>query len=116
MSNTISWFEIPVQDMARATAFYEDMLGITLCPEEMPGTCLAVFPSFGGALIQGQDFTPGTDGVVIYMITKDVEGAVARAQQQGGSCCFGPMVLEGIGMVARIIDSEGNRVGLHQAV
>ncbi|NUU64607.1 VOC family protein [Enterobacteriaceae bacterium BIT-l23] len=120
MNNIMSWFEIPVRDMARATAFYEGMLGITLRPEEMPDAGLAVFPyqepAPGGALTQGQDFTPGTDGPVIYLVTDDIEGAVARACRQGGRCCFGPLALEGIGTIARIIDSEGNRIGLHQAL
>jgi uncharacterized protein len=42
--NALTWFEIPVHDMARAQAFYERLLGATLRLEEMGGSQLAVFP------------------------------------------------------------------------
>ena len=32
MPHALNWFEIPVTDFARAKAFYETLLGITLNP------------------------------------------------------------------------------------
>lgn len=44
MKNLINWFEIPVTDMARAIAFYEQVMQISLRRETMDGADLAVFP------------------------------------------------------------------------
>lgn len=44
MKNLINWFEIPVTDMARAIAFYEQVMQISLRRETMDGVDLAVFP------------------------------------------------------------------------
>lgn len=44
MKNLINWFEIPVTDMARAIAFYEQVMQISLRRETMDGGGLAVFP------------------------------------------------------------------------
>ena len=44
MGNPVGWFEIYVDDMARARAFYEAMLGVTLTPLESPGIELWAFP------------------------------------------------------------------------
>ncbi|MGZ5238109.1 MAG: VOC family protein, partial [Caldimonas sp.] len=37
MNNPVGWFEIYVQDMARAKAFYEATLGVTLSKLDSPG-------------------------------------------------------------------------------
>ncbi len=37
MKNLINWFEIPVTDMARAIAFYEQVMQISLRRETMDG-------------------------------------------------------------------------------
>ena len=46
MNNPVGWFEIHVNDIARAKAFYEGVLGVTLTRLGSPGqrTCGA-FPS-----------------------------------------------------------------------
>lgn len=43
--DSITWFEIPARDIARAARFYETLLGKTLRRESMLGTQLAVFPA-----------------------------------------------------------------------
>ncbi len=71
MKNLINWFEIPVTDMARAIAFYEQVMQISLRRETMDGADLAVFPYAepgpGGALIKQDDVAPVAQGVVIYL-------------------------------------------------
>ena len=37
MNNPVGWFEIYVQDMDRAKAFYEKLLGIKLSKLDNPG-------------------------------------------------------------------------------
>jgi len=119
MSNIINWFEIPVQDLTRATAFYEYCVNAQFRQEHVAGISMSVFhyqaPSIGGALVKSEMFQPSTSGSVVYLYTADIAASLAKVAEKGGSCCFGPEILpDDIGTIALIIDSEGNKVGLHQ--
>lgn len=60
---------------------------------------------------------PSADGVTIYFDSAgDIEGMVRRAEAAGGTIQspptdMGPMV----GVLAFVIDTEGNRIGIRQA-
>lgn len=119
MNTLNNWFELPVQQLDRAVAFYEYVLGAEFRRETIGDTDMAVFPhvkpATGGALVKGAMFQPASGGTIVYLATADIVAALARVSEKGGECCFGPQVLpQGIGTIALIIDSEGNRVGLHQ--
>ena len=43
-NNPVGWFEIYVQDMARAKAFYEGVLALSLQQLEIPGIEMWAFP------------------------------------------------------------------------
>ncbi|HFK4479164.1 VOC family protein [Citrobacter sedlakii] len=115
----INWFEIPVTDMARAIAFYEPVLGLSLRREKMDCADLAVFPyddpATGGALAKIDGVLPSPQGAIVYLHTDDLAATLDRVASAGGECVFGPIDLGNeIGTVALFNDSEGNRVGLHQ--
>ncbi|CAM7578188.1 VOC family protein [Citrobacter sedlakii] len=115
----INWFEIPVTDMARAIAFYEPVLGLSLRREKMDCAELAVFPyddpATGGALAKIDGVLPSPQGAIVYLHTDDLAATLDRVASAGGECVFGPIDLgKEIGTVALFTDSEGNRVGLHQ--
>jgi len=119
MSNVINWFELPALDLARATDFYGYCVDAQFRQENVGGMAMAVFayqePAISGALVKSEMFQPSTSGTVIYLNTPDIEASLAKVVEKGGSCCFGPEKLpEDIGTIALIIDSEGNKVGLHQ--
>lgn len=119
MNTLINWFELPVQELDRAVDFYQYLLGATLPRETISDIEMAIFPhtkpATGGALVKGAQFTPATSGTIIYLATQDIAAALTRVREKGGMCDFGPQVLpHNIGTIALIIDSEGNRVGLHQ--
>ncbi len=119
MNSIINWFEIPTQDLDRAVAFYEHALELSFYRETVSGIDMALFPyekpATGGALVKADMFTPSDKGTVIYLHTPDLNAALERVTKAGGKTTFGPVVLpEDIGSIALIIDSEGNRVGLHQ--
>lgn len=119
MNNIINWFEIPVHDLDRAVAFYEHVLELSFDRENVSGIDMAVFPyektAAGGALVKGDMFTPSDKGAVVYLNAPNLNAALERVAKAGGNTVFGPEVLpEDIGSIALILDSEGNRVGLHQ--
>jgi len=120
MNKTISWFEIPALDLDRASAFYEQILAVTLNRGEMSGTSLAVFPydrdhATGGTLINGPGFKPSPDGAVVYLNAgESIDAVMARVGPAGGKIVLPRTELPaGMGAFAHLLDTEGNRVGLH---
>ncbi|WP_310606492.1 VOC family protein [Buttiauxella brennerae] len=121
MDTIINWFEIPVQDLERATAFYEAVFATEFRRESMSDMEMAIFPHTkpnpGGALLKSDAFKPAAQGTVVYLHAPDLAAMLERVVKAGGECVFGPQELpDDIGTFALIVDSEGNRVGLHQPV
>jgi predicted enzyme related to lactoylglutathione lyase len=118
--SAINWFEIPVRDMDRAQRFYEALFDAPLRREEMGGQTLAVFgyeePGTGGCLIAGQ-LQPSADGTIVYLnAVPSLDAVLARVERAGGRIATPKVQLPGdMGAFAHIVDSEGNRVGLHSA-
>lgn len=119
--NALSWFEIPTSDLTRATQFYTKILGLTLRQENMGPNTLAIFPyqqpGVGGCLIHGEAYIPGQQGPVVYLaVNSELNQVLDRVAHAGGKIVLGKTKLPGdMGSYAHIIDSEGNRVGLHAA-
>ncbi|WP_054180487.1 VOC family protein [Trabulsiella odontotermitis] len=119
MNNIINWFEIPTTDLKRAMAFYEPVMQLSLRYENMSGVEMAIFPyqdpATGGALVKFEHFTPSAQGCILYLHTSDLKATLERVAAAGGECVFGPLELPNdIGTIALFMDSEGNRIGLHQ--
>ena len=119
--NALSWFEIPVADIARAQRFYETLLAKSMRREQMGPQTLAIFPydngnGVGGALLQSATApAPGTDGSLVYLDAgPSLAVVMTRAAELGAKVLLPALQLPGtIGFIAQIVDSEGNRVGLH---
>ena len=116
--NALTWFEIPATDLARATRFYEAVLANKLKAESMGPLQLSVFsydqPGVGGCLIAGDGHLPAAVGTVVYLVVAGLDEALERVGRAGGRIALPKTALpEGLGFFAHIIDSEGNRVGLH---
>ena len=120
MNKPISWFEIPALDLNRASAFYEQILAVTLNRGDMGPTSLAVFPydrdnATGGCLMSGPGFKPSAEGAVVYLnADPSLDAVLARIAPAGGAIALPRTeLLPGMGAFAHILDTEGNRVGLH---
>ncbi|MES1192324.1 MAG: VOC family protein [Steroidobacter sp.] len=117
--NALNWFEIPVSNMQRASQFYSSVTGGNFREEVIGGNQLAVFsyeqPGVGGCLVKGSAYVPGNHGAVVYLAIKDnLNAALERVKAAGGMIATGNTRLPGeMGCYAHIIDTEGNRVGLH---
>ena len=121
-STVAVWFELPVRDFARAIAFYETMMGVTLIREDMgPYGQLAVFPyeepSVPGCLLFRPGFEPVEGGPILYLnADSGLEAMVARGLAAGGTEVVGITTLPpGMGRYAQLRDSEGTVIGLHSA-
>jgi len=117
--DAISWFEIPATDLARAKRFYETVLAAELRADQMGPLQLAIFPyaapGVGGCVIAGEGLRPSSDGNVVYLQAgASMKSALDRVQPAGGRIALDATTLpDGMGVYAHIIDTEGNRVGLH---
>jgi len=119
-NNAITWFEIPADNLGRASSFYEAVLDKTLKHETMGGREMALFPfdqttGIGGCIVKDGVLQPAGTGSLVYLYAdKDIDAVLKRVETAGGRVVLGKTALPGdIGHYAHIIDSEGNRVGLH---
>ena len=109
-------FEIPVDDAARASAFYREAFGWEIS-------------SFGDQpywLVRGgADDEPGANGAligrgdlhrspVLIVGVEDIDAALARVSSNGGKVLQARLPVPGVGWSAYVADSEGNTIGLFQ--
>ena len=116
----MNWFELAVSDLGRARAFYEVVLGAPLRPETFGGMAMAIFPygegGVGGALVEDARFTPSADGALVYLDTRGaLDACLARVGPAGGRVLMPRTDIGPPGFIAVVLDTEGNKVGLHMA-
>jgi predicted enzyme related to lactoylglutathione lyase len=119
MNNPVGWFEIYVDDMDRAKAFYESVFGVQLSKLENPEVELWGFPmnmdGYGasGALVKMPGFRTGGNSVLVYFSCPDCAVDAAKAANSGGRIQKEKMAIGQYGHIALVIDTEGNMIGLH---
>ncbi len=121
MANTIVWADIPVTDMDRARAFYGAVLQADIALMDGTDGTVALLPGgtdeVTGDLELSEGRRPSADGCTIYLNSNgDAAGMMARALAAGGEVLT-PVTFMGemIGSIGFFKDSEGNRIGVHQA-
>ena len=119
LMNYISWFEIPVYDIRRAATFYNAIYGMEMEVVVNGDFAMAYFPAdkgIGGALIAGPGCYPSDTGPLIYLNAgSDLDGVLARVEPAGGRVIMlRSLISESAGHFALFIDSEGNRLALHE--
>jgi hypothetical protein len=117
--NPVGWFEIYVQDMARAKAFYEKTFQVELQRLESPDLELWAFPmqfeqpGCAGALVRMPGKDSGVGGTIIYFSCADCAVEAARAAENGGKVQKPKTSIGQYGFIALVYDPDGNMVGLH---
>lgn len=117
--NPIDWFEIYVQDMERAKAFYESVFDLQLTKLDTPDIEMWAFPMeserYGatGALVRMPGFPSGGNSVLIYFHCEDCAVEAAQAKSAGGKVEKEKFSIGQYGYIALIVDTEGNMIGLH---
>lgn len=121
--NAISWFEIGTTDLDRATKFYETIFDVSLTAMDMDNIKMRMFPvadmmqGVGGALVDSGGFhkPSATDGPLIYLNgSPDLQRVLDKVVNAGGTIMVPKMEISPeYGFMAVIIDTEGNRIGLH---
>jgi predicted enzyme related to lactoylglutathione lyase len=118
--NILNWFEISVNDIARAKKFYEAIFSIKMEESEMMGIKMAFFPfemngKLSGGLVQSAMHKPSADGAKIYLNgNPDLDVALSKIEAAGGKVTMPKTkISDEIGYMAFFIDTEGNGVALH---
>ncbi len=117
--NPVGWFEIYVQDMERARAFYQNTFQVTLEQLESPGIELWAFPmqpdqaGCAGALAKMTGKDSGGGGTIVYFSCADCAVEASRAVQNGGKIQKPKQSIGQYGFIALVFDTEGNMIGLH---
>jgi len=119
--NAIGWFDMYVEDMDRAVAFYEAVFRQRLEPVGDPTgeTVMRGFPAnmqaYGaaGALVRSPHARPGAGGTLIYFSVDDCAVEEARAAAAGGTVVRPKFSIGEFGWVSLCRDTEGNLFGLN---
>jgi predicted enzyme related to lactoylglutathione lyase len=120
MHTKINWFEIPSVDFARATRFYESLFDTELKVEQSGPVKMGIFMDAAGnacgCVAHSEQFQPSAEGPVIYLdATPSIDRILARIEPAGGKIAMEKMELpDGLGFIGHFIDTEGNRLALHQ--
>ena len=118
-ANPICWFEIYVDDIARAKAFYETVLQVELQPLPVDGIAMYAFDmseqqvGAGGALIHVPEVKAGNNSTVVYFACEDCAVEESRVVAAGGKVHRPKMSIGPYGFITLVIDTEGNLIGLH---
>jgi predicted enzyme related to lactoylglutathione lyase len=125
MKGSVGHFELPADDVKRATAFYQKVFDWMPNPvPNMEYTMLATTPSNErgmpnepGAINGGMTQRGGAvRSPVITIIVEDIDAAAKLIQQHGGKVTVPKKDIGGgMGHTAYFTDTEGNTVGLYQA-
>lgn len=117
--NPVGWFEIYVDDLARAQAFYENVLQVKLQPLDSPVIKMLGFPMLHdlpgctGALVKMEGGRPTGNGVIIYFTCLDCAVEASRVPQSGGKIFKDKFSIGQYGFISLVHDTEGNMIGLH---
>ena len=119
MNNPVGWFEIYVQDMARAKRFYESVLQVKLEKLDSPVAEMWSFPMtmdrYGapGSLVKMEGVTSGGNSTLVYFSCKDCGIEAGRVTASGGRIKREKTPIGKYGFIALAFDAEGNMFGLH---
>ena len=117
--NPVGWFEIYVQDMPRARAFYEAVFQATLSKLPSPQIEMWAFPGgmtntgATGSLVHMPGFPSGGNSTLVYFSCEDCAVEAARVPQAGGRIHRDKTSIGQYGFIVLAYDSEGNMFGLH---
>ncbi|CUJ87906.1 putative enzyme related to lactoylglutathione lyase [Shimia thalassica] len=119
--NAVGWFDIYVDNMDRAVAFYEAMLETKLDPIIDPTgeSQMMSFPAemsaygAGGALTKTPHAGPGVGGTIVYFMVEDCAVQQQRAQEAGGTVIRPKFSIGEFGWVLLCQDTEGNMIGFN---
>lgn len=121
-NNPVGWFEIYVDDMDRARAFYETVFQTSLQPLTDPTDGQVQMWAFAsdyeahgtsGALIHVDEVKAGQNSTLVYFSCENCAQEESRVVEAGGQIKRPKMSIGDYGNISLVFDTEGNLIGLH---
>jgi uncharacterized protein len=125
--NPVVHFEMPYEDRARMTKFYESVFGwqTQTLGQEMGNYVLARTTESdetgrprNPGVINGGFFPKSGDHPVphpsVVIAVEDINGQMKSVEEAGGKVLGEPMDIPGVGLYVAFVDTEGNRVSMLQ--
>ena len=112
--SSVVWFEIPADDLKRATRFYGKLFGWNINP-------LPQMPDYQHIDTGGPDASPDgglmkrmhpTHTITTYVSVPSVNRFMAKVKKLGGSICRPKTAVPGMGFFAICQDTENNTFAL----
>ncbi|GAB3174253.1 VOC family protein [Myceligenerans halotolerans] len=122
MSGRVMHFELPTDDLGRASTFYGEIFGWTVMPQGEDSAMVGTTPSDqngqptepgginGGLAARGGAIT----APLVTVHVADIEESLQQIEQAGGKRVQEKEPVGDFGFVAYFADPEGNTVGLWQ--
>lgn len=122
--NPVVWFEIYVDNMARAQKFYETVFNFQMNQMPMPDMeqelKMLFFPAdmetknrASGALVKVEGVNAGGNSTIVYFMSEDCSIEEARIENAGGKVIRPKMSIGQYGFITLAHDTEGNMIGIH---
>ena len=124
-TNAVCWFEIYVDDMPRAKAFYEFVLNQELTrldnpdqQRDFPQPEMWAFPmeerpGASGAICKMEGVAAGGNSTLVYFDCNDCSFEEATVEKVGGKIVVPKMAIGEYGYISIAQDTEGNSIGFH---
>jgi len=124
MDHTICHFEIPVDDLDRAAAFYQALFGWEIKAWEGSGVPIRMVNTVP-VDETGRPSRPGVNGMLIkkqnpmhpfanYIMVESVDDYLQKAESLGGKIAMPKTPVPGMGWFAYFMDPDGTILGLWQ--
>ena len=126
MNGPVQHFELPAEDVERASAFYRDAFGWNVNTiAEMNYTILATGPTddegrptetgtINGGMFKREGDFASVSGPIVTLVVDDLDAALERVKELGGGTVMEKMKVGEMGFAAYFSDTEGNTMGLWQ--
>jgi len=118
-NNRTVWFEIPVVELERATAFHTAVLAVKVEKQSFDGFEFSVMEHAdgnGGCLVPNPDEVTDKGPLLYLNVQGRIKDAVKMVQEDGGSVSQDVHPIGPHGFRDLVMDSEDNRMALHSEV
>jgi uncharacterized protein len=109
----VDWFEVLGADAARTQRFYAAVFGWKRTDSGFPGYALVDTDAGGRGIQGGLGAGGGSRWATVYATVPDVERALVRAGQLGGSRLYGPNDVDDHTQTGAFRDPAGNVFGVY---
>jgi len=118
MTSEVVWVDLPVIDLKRAMNFYQKITASKFHQFSEQVAALDHKPGLASiCLFESTDEKPSKEGALIYIsLSQSIEQALLMIEDLGGEIIRPIHEIQPYGKRAIILDTEGNRIALHESI